>query len=140
MSDEGTQLEMTEYILMEKELRAKIEALEARLVEPEARLDKAKALLLKAKAAFEGILEEVRPLRSDKILLEGELESVLEKKAQLRIEARVAEGGGIRPGTSQLVEQMNEIAGDPEEARIKREAQALDVDAALAALKADMGE
>ncbi len=135
MIDEGSQLEMTELVLEEKEIKAKLGVLDQRLAEPERRLLKAKQLLLKAKSAYESILEEVRPLRSDKILLEGELERVHEAKSKLRVEARLLEGGGVRPGTQAFVDQMNEVAGDPEDARIAKAADELDLDAALAALK-----
>lgn len=135
MADEGSRLEMTELVLQEKELRAKLEALEEALREPEAKLEKAKAILLKAKAAYEEAAEVVRPLRSEKVLAEGELELVLEKKAKVRQAARMLEAGGIRPGTAELVEGMNRLAGDPEEASLKKAAKELDVEDALAALK-----
>ena len=54
------------------------------------------------------------------------------------MEARRIEVGGIRPGTQEFVEQLQAVAGDPEVARQKAEAQALDVEAELAALKAKM--
>ena len=63
-----------------------------------------------------------------------------EKKSKLRVEAAVAEGGGIRPGTAELVEQMGELAGDAEAYRAKKAVQALDVEAELERLKAAMGE
>lgn len=140
MIDEGSQLEMTELVLQEKEIAAKLAVLDQRLAEPETRLAQAKQLLLRAKAAYESILEEVRPLRSDQILLQGELERVQEAKSKLRVEARVLAGGGIRPGTQAFVEQMNEVAGDPEEARIAKATRELDLDAALAALKQRSGD
>ena len=74
------------------------------------------------------------------MLLEGELDLVREKKSKLRVEAAVAEGGGIRPGTAELVEQMGELAGDAEAYRAKKAVQALDVEAELERLKASMGE
>ena len=66
------------------------------------------------------------------------LELITEKKTKLRIEARVAEGGGMRPGTAELVEQMTELAGDPEVYRAQKAVQALDVEDELARLKAAM--
>lgn len=140
MSDEGTQLEMTELVLEGKELQAKLAVLEQRLAEPMMRLAKAKQLLTRAKAAYEVCLEEVRPLRSDKILLEGELERVEEAKSKLRVESRVAEGGGIRPGTAAFVEQMSEAVGSPEEIALKKANKEAEVDVALAALKAQLGD
>ena len=92
--------------------------------------------MLKAKAAYEQILAEVKPLRSDKTLLEGELELLSDKKAKLRHEAALARGGyGMRPGTGALVEQMNAIAGDATEHQLQKETRAMDAAAALEALK-----
>ena len=81
-----------------------------------------------------------KPLQSDKILLEGELELLMDKKRELRRDARLREGGGIRPGTQALVEQMTEIAGDPEEHRLSKAAKAADIENELAALKAKMDD
>lgn len=137
--DEGSKLVMTELVLEEKRLRAKIALLDKQLEEPEAKLAKAKAILLKAKAHFEQCLEAVKPLRSDKILLEGELEILEAKKAELRVESRLMAGGGLRPGTQQLVEQMSERVGaSPEELAVKKAARELEADQALEALKAKM--
>ncbi|TNF25137.1 MAG: hypothetical protein EP329_23615 [Deltaproteobacteria bacterium] len=139
--DEGFRLEMAEYIRQEKELKVKLEILEQKLAGPEAKLAKAREIVLKAKAAYESILADVKPLRSDKTLIEGELELVAEKKAKLRHDAALAKGGyGMRPGTQAFVEQMNQLAGDPAEHRLKKEASALDAAAALEALKARMGK
>ena len=52
----------------------------------------------------------------------------------------MAQGGGIRPGTAELVEQMSELAGDAEAYRAKKAVDALDIDAELARLKAAMAE
>lgn len=139
--DEGFRLEMAEYIRQEKELKVKLEILEQKLAAPEAKLARAREIVLKAKAAYESILAEVKPLRSDKTLLEGELGLVSEKKAQLRHDAALAKGGyGMRPGTQAFVEQMNEVAGDAATHNLKKEANALDAAAALEALKAKMGK
>jgi hypothetical protein len=138
--NEGTQLLLSELILQENDLKAKLAAIDQRLAEPEQRLARAKAILLKAKAAYEAVLEEVKPLRSDKILLEGDLEQILQKKSQVRMENRLEEGGGIRPGTQEFVEQMNQLAGNPEERRAKKAAKELELDQMLAALKAQAGE
>ncbi|MCB9727001.1 MAG: hypothetical protein H6744_05975 [Deltaproteobacteria bacterium] len=136
MADEGAQLEMTELVLQEKDAKARLEAIERKLVEPEARFDKARELLLKAKAAYERCLEEVRPLRSDKILVEGELSLLADKKRELRMQARLAEGGGIRPGTAEAVEALQELAGDPAEAKLRQATDEAAADQALEALKA----
>ncbi len=136
MADEGSQIEMTELVLQEKEARAKLAAIEAALAEPERRLEQAKALLLKAKAAFEGCLEAVKPLRSDKILVEGELALIEDKKREVRMQARLIAGGGIRPGTQAAVEALQELAGDPAEAKLIQATKAAAADQALAALKA----
>jgi hypothetical protein len=133
--NEGDPLEMTEYILQEKELEGKIRKLVQQMQEPVARLKRAKAILGKAQAAFDAQLAVCKPLQSDKMLLEGELELLLEKKSDLRREARLRQGGGIRPGTQALVEQMTKLGGDPEEARLTKETVAADVEAELAALK-----
>lgn len=140
MPDEGSKLLMAELLLQEKELRAKIGAIDAQLEEPLARLARARAILVKAKAAYEQILGEVKPLQSDRILLEGELQLVAEKKTEARMEARRIEARGVRPGTQQFVEQMNQLAGDPEEAKLHKATAALDLEAELAALKSQMGE
>jgi hypothetical protein len=136
VADEGSQIEMTELVLQEKEARAKLEAIEAALVEPEQRLEKAKALLLKAKAAYEGCLEAVKPLRSDKILVEGDLELIEDKKREVRMQARMIAGGGIRPGTQEAVEALQELAGDPAEAKLRQATKDAATEQALAALKA----
>lgn len=140
--EEGFRLEMAELIRQENDLKAKIGVLEQKLEAPEAKLAKAKEIVLKAKAAYEACLEAVKPLRSDKTLLEGELQLVEEKKSKLRQEAAIARGGGtgLRPGTGQLVEQMNAIAGDAEEANMKKEVKAADALAALEELKRKMGQ
>ena len=138
--DEGYRLELAEYIAQEKALKVKLEILEQKLAGPEAKLAKAREIVLKAKAAYEQILAEVKPLRSDKALLEGELELLGEKKAKIRHDAALARGGyGMRPGTTALVEQMNTIAGDASEHALKKETRAMDAAAALEALKQKMG-
>jgi len=137
--EEGFRMEMAEYIRQEKELKVKLEIIGQKLAGPEARLERAKAILLKAKAAYEQILGEVQPLRSDRTLLQGELELIAEKKAKIRHEAALARGGyGMRPGTTQLVEQMNELAGDAEAHRMKKTTQKLDASLALEELKKKM--
>ena len=140
MIDEGSKGVLTEYILEEKRIQEGIGKVEDQLEAPLEKLKKAKAIVLRAKAALEAAWAEVKPLQSQKILLEGELELIQDKKREARIQARVTEVGGIRPGTSEFVEQMNELAGDPEEARIKEATKALDVDAALADLKSQMDD
>ena len=139
--EEGYRLEMAEYLKMEQELNAKLAILVDRLKVPEERLEKAKQILLKAKAACEQILEEIRPLRSDKTLIEGELQLLGEKKATLKHDALMARGGaGMRAGTTAFVEQMNQLAGDPAEASMKKEVAQADAAAALAELKKRMGK
>jgi hypothetical protein len=138
VADEGSQFEMTELVLQEKEARARLVAIDAALVEPEARFEKAKAILLKAKAAYEACLEDVKPLRSDKILVEGELELIEEKKREVRMNARLIAGGGIRPGTQEAVEALQELAGDPAEAKLRQATKEAAADQALAALKAKL--
>jgi chromosome segregation ATPase len=138
--EEGFRLEMAEYIRQENELKAKLTILAEKMQKPEEKLAKAKEIVLKAKAAYDAILAELTPLRSDKTLWEGELEMVEEKKSKLRQEAMYARGGGggMRPGTTQFVEQMNAIAGDAETAAMKKEVAAADAAAALEALKKRM--
>jgi len=137
--DEGSQEIMTELILKEKELEESIARLDAELVTPLKRLEKAKSLLLKAKGAYEKIMAGVQPLQSEKTLLEGELALILEKKSAARIEARKIEVGGIRPGTAEFVEQLNEMAGDAETARIQEETARAKAEGDLADLKERMG-
>lgn len=140
MADQGSRDIMAELILREKELLKKIAGLDQALVAPLARLEKARALLEKAKAAHGRCAAVVQPLQSDKILLEGELAQIQEKKSETRVKARQIEVGGIRPGTQEFVDQMNALAGDPEEARLKKQAEAMDVEANLQALKDRLGE
>ena len=140
MADQGSRDIMTELILQEKELQEKIARLDAALVEPLARLGKAEALLAKAQAAHKQCAAIVQPLQSDKILLEGELTLVTQKKSETRMQARRIEVGGIRPGTQEFVDQMNALAGDPEEARLKKQAEDMDVEAKLKALKDRIGD
>lgn len=140
MSDEGTQLLMAEYIKQEKELNEKLRRVELQMQEPLARLRKAKEVLDKAKAYFDKCLQDVRPLQSDKTLLEGELEMVAENKRKLRIESRLAEGGGMRPGTQALVEQMQQLAGDPGQYAAAQAAKEMKVEDELAALKGKLGQ
>ena len=138
MADEGSERLMAELLLMEKEEDAKLAVIQAQLDEHEPRLRKARELVLKAKAKFDEVRAVVDPLRSDKIMIEGELEAIAQKKAECRMEARRIEVGGIRPGTAEFVEELQELAGDPEVYKAENEAKALDVEAELAALKARM--
>jgi len=139
--EEGFRMEMAEYIRQENELKAKLAILADKMKVPEERLAKARTILLKAKTAYEQILEELTPLRSDKTLLEGELSILTEKKSALRHEALIQRGGGtgLRPGTTAFVEQMNALAGDASEANMRKEVAAADAAAALDALKAKLG-
>lgn len=131
---------LTELILEEKRLKGQIAVLDHKLEEPLAKLAKARDLLLKVKAAYEAALAPVRALKSDKILLEGELELIMDKKREARMRARLAEAGGIRPGTHELVEQMNEMAGDRETFEVSQATKRLDVEADLAELRESMGD
>lgn len=139
--EEGFRMEMAEYIRQENELKAKLGVLAEQMKGPEDKLARARAILLKAKAAYEQILEELTPMRSDKTLFEGELTMVEEKKSKLRQDALFQRGGGggMRPGTEALVEQMNQLGGDAEEAKMRKEVAAANAAEALAALKAKMG-
>ena len=138
--EEGFRLEMAEHIKQEQELRMKLGVLVENMKRPEEKLAKAKEILFKAKAAYEHILAELTPMRSEKTLIEGELTLIEEKKSKLRQEALYARGGGgLRPGTGAFVEQMNELAGDPAEAQMKKEVAAADAASALEALKKKMG-
>jgi hypothetical protein len=140
MSTDGDRGLMAQYILEEKRLGAAIEDLNDRLRAPNEKLERARELLLKAKAAYDQSKSVVESLESDRTLLEGDLDLVLEKKSKLRVESRVAEGGGIRPGTAELVEQMGALAGDAETYRAEKAVQALDVESELERLKAAMAE
>jgi hypothetical protein len=139
MADEGSTELMAELVMMEKEEEAKLATIQAQLDVHEPRLAKARELILKAKAKYDEVKVVVAPLQSDKILIQGELDAIAQKKADCRMEARRVEVGGIRPGTAEFVEHMNEIAGDPEVAEAKAAAKAISVEAELAALKAKMG-
>lgn len=139
--EEGFRMEMAELIRQEKELEAKLGVIEQKLTAPEAKLEKAKQIVLKAKAALEQCLEEVRPLRSERELVAGELGLVVEKKSKLRQEAAFARGQTMRPGTTALVEQMNELAGgDMAESQMKKEVKAAGAAQALEELKKRMGQ
>ena len=138
MATDGDRGLMAQYILEEKRLTAAIDDLNAQLLEPTQKLERTREVLLRAKAAYDQAKAVVGSLESDRTLLEGELELITEKKTKLRIEARVAEGGGMRPGTAEFVEQMTELAGDPEVYRAQKAVQALDVEDELARLKAAM--
>lgn len=140
MADEGTQLLMAEHIKREKELNLKLRQVEQAMQEPLQKLRKAKAILEKAKTYFNTCLEDIRPLQSDKTLMEGELEMVLEAKRKLKIESRLAEGGGMRPGTQEFVQQMQELVGDPGQAEAAEAEKQLQVEDALAALKQKLGD
>jgi len=139
--EEGYRLEMAAHIQQENEQKAKLAIIEQRLVVPEEKLAKAKQLLLKAKAAYELFLAEVQPLRSDKILIEGELTLIREKKAELKHQATLARGGaGMRPGTNAFAEQMSELVGPPEDLQLKKEVKAQGTAQALEELKRKMGQ
>ena len=127
---------MAELVMMEKEEQAKLAKVQAQLDIQEARLAKARDIVLKAKAKYDEVKALVDPLESDKVLIEGELAFIAQKKAECRMEARRIEVGGIRPGTQEFVDEMNRVAGDPEVAKAKAAAKALDVEAELASLKA----
>ena len=139
MADEGSTQLMAELVMMEKEEEAKLAQVQAQLDVQEPRLAKARELLVKAKANYDQVKALIEPLQSDKILIEGELEALAQKKSDCRVQARRVEVGGIRPGTAEFVERMNEVAGDPEVAKAKEAAKALHVEAELAALKAKLG-
>ncbi len=136
--NEGDHLEMTELVLQEKELKAKIGVIDERMKEPLEKLRRMRAILEKAKAAYKQALEAIKPLQSDKMLLEGDLELLLEKKSVLRQEARMRESPGIRPGTAALVDQMKGLVGDPEAFQLAQETKAAGVESDLAALKEKM--
>lgn len=139
--EEGFRLEMAEHIKQENELRTKLAILVENMKKPEEKLAKARDLVLKAKAAYDAILADLSPMRSDKTLIEGELTLLEEKKSKLRQEALFARsGGGIRPGTGAFVEQMNALAGDAETANMKKEVAAADALSALEELKRKMGQ
>lgn len=139
--EEGFRMEMAEYIRQENELKAKLAIIVDKMKGPEEKLAKARAILVKAKQAYELILEDLTPLRSDRTLIEGELTMIEEKKSKLRQEALFQRGGGgIRPGMGAFVEQMNQLAGDAEEAKMRKEVAAASAADALAALKAKLGE
>ena len=138
MADEGSERLMAELIMMQKEEEAKLAAIQAQLDEHEPRLEKARALVLKAKEKYDEIKAIIDPLQSDKIMVEGELADIERQKSECRMEARRIEVGGIRPGTQEFVEQLQKVAGDPEVARQKAAAKAIDVENDLAALKAKM--
>ncbi len=139
--EEGYRLEMAELIKQENEFKAKLAIIEQKLAGPEEKLEKAKAILLKAKAAYEQILGEVQPLRSDRTLIEGELTLLREKKSELKHQAALARGGaGMRPGTQAFVEQMNELVGPPEDLQLKKEVKTQDAAQALEELKKRMGQ
>ena len=136
MADEGSLLEMTELVMMEKELNDKLEAIRPHLEHHRPRLAKAKEVILKAKAKYDEIKAVLEPYESERIMIEGELAQLEDKKRQCRIQSRLLEGG-IRPGTQAFVDQMHALVGDPEEARAKEAADALDIEAQLAALKTE---
>jgi hypothetical protein len=138
MATDGDRALMAEYIKEEKRLSAAIGDVNTRLEAPNEKLQRSREVLKRAKSAFDQAKAAVDGLVSDRILLEGDLDRIREKKSHLRVEARVAEGGGIRPGTAELVEQMDELAGDADTYRVTKEAQALDVEEDLARLKASM--
>ena len=140
MADEGSEALMAELVMMEKEEEAKLAKIQAELDVQEPRLAKARELVIKAKAKYDEVKALIEPLQSDKILIEGELASIAQKKAECRMQARRIEVGGIRPGTQEFVEQMNAVAGDPQEAKEKAAAKALEVESELAALKAKLGK
>ena len=140
MPDEGTMLEMAALIQEEKRLGALIADLDARLEQPEARLAKAEALLAKAQKARDDLWAAVQPLRSDRILHEGDVARIRDKRSKLRVASRVADGKGIRPGTGALVEQLDELAGDKAQADAKKAKRALEVESALADMKARLDD
>ena len=140
MATDGDRGLMAQYILEEKRLNAAIDELTGQLRAPSEKLERARELLLKAKAAYDQSKGVVESLESDRMLLEGELELIGEKKSKLRVESRVAEGGGIRPGTAELVEQMGALAGDAETYRAEKAVEALDVESELERLKSAMAQ
>lgn len=134
---EALRLEMAELLKEEREVREKLELTLRHLEGPKAKLEKAKAILLKAKAAYEGILAEVKPLESDKLLFEGELQLLQEKKLALRKEARMeAGGGGAKSQAQELLLQMKDMGLDPAEKQASDEAKKAAAEEALRALKA----
>ena len=88
MADEGSEALMAELVMMEKEEQAKLAEVQAQLDIHEPRLAKARELILKAKAKYDEVKALVDPLQSDKILIQGELASIAQKKSECRMEAR----------------------------------------------------
>lgn len=139
MANEGDVLLMAELIKEEKRLEARFAETEARLAEPrrvlevaiqelraaQARHDEAHGLVLKFEAAHEVARDELAAIRA--------------KKSDLRVESRVADGAAIRRGTSQLVDQLQSITGDDSEVAADRLQRASDIEAELAAMKAELG-
>lgn len=137
---EAIRAEMAVYVRDENELKVKLGLVEEKLKGPEEKLAKAKELVLKAKAAYDQILEQVQPLRSEKTLLEGEIQIIQEKKSELRHQAQIERGGGAaKPGAELLLEQMKQMGADPLEAQMKRETAQAEANAALEGLKTKMG-
>ena len=132
MADEGTVLLMAELLKEEKRLQEELSRAEAGMEAPMKRLEDAKALVAQAQDAL-------ARRQAQRGMIEDKIKENEAKKSQLRVENRVAQGGGLRPGTAEFVEQMQELTGDDTEVALDNAQKQADIDAELKAMKAALG-
>jgi hypothetical protein len=139
MADEGTVLLMAELLKEEKRLQEELSRAEAGMEAPMKRLQEAKALVAQAQATQAQAQDALARHQAQKGMIEEKIKENEAKKSQLRVENRVAQGGGLRPGTAEFVEQMQEITGDDTEVALENAQKQADIDAELKAMKAALG-
>ena len=139
MADEGTVLLMAELLKegkrLEEELQRAHEALEA----PQRRLEEAQRLLTQAQSTVVQAKEALTRRQAQEEMIQQQIAANEAKKSELRVENRVAEGGGLRPGTAAFVQQMQDLTGDDTEVALDKAQKAAEVDAELKAMKAALG-
>ena len=138
MANEGDVLLMAELIKEEKRLEARLAETEARLEEPRRVLAVAAQELRDAQERQAEAQQLVQRFEVAHGMVRDELAAIRARKSDLRVETRVAEGDTIRRGTSQLVDQLQAITGDDSEVASDRLQRASDIEAELAAMKAEM--
>lgn len=139
MADEGTVLLMAELIKEDKRLQEELARAESALEAPRRRLEEAQALLNQAQTTFAQVKDALDRREAQKTMIEAQIRENEAEKSRLRVENRVAEGGGLRPGTAAFVEQMQELTGDDTEVAMDKAQQEAEIDAELQAMKAALG-
>ena len=139
MADEGTVLLMAELLKEGKRLEEELQRADAALEVPQKRLEEAERLLAQAQTMVAQSRDALARRQAQKEMIQQQIAANEAKKSDLRVENRVAEGGGRRPGTSEFVQQMQELTGDDTEVALDKAQKTAEIDAELKAMKAALG-